>query len=252
VKLNNTERSELEAKIPELKAAYKATMTRFLSLPPDDMENRRRAFREMHSSGIAFFNAIDRSIVLGSLDGSVDNSTWFTDKAETCANVLETIVLHYRTVHQEGPKVGIPPESLSPSTTAYANMQRLVAQHDFQLETRLRASFVSEGLPVYGFDNEESKREGTNIVAGGEKWFAAISGLVFLIALSGIALFLPRPEEFQFFVFRVILALAGAAFAAMISGFLVVEGTILRTVVRAGGGLGACRKTVCIFRGVTV
>lgn len=154
---------KLEAQIPELRSAYKAAMNRFRALQQDTAESRRQALREMHSAGLAFFNAIDRSIVLGSLDGSASNSTWFTDKAETCANVLDTILLHYCTVRQRGPEVGIPRDSLSPSTTAYANIQRMVAQHDPQLAARLRASFETEGLPVYGFDKEETKREETNV-----------------------------------------------------------------------------------------
>jgi len=85
---------------------------------------------------------------------------------------------------------------------------------------------------VDGLGEEEIRR-----VSSGERWFAAISGLVFLAVLVYIAERVPYPTEWQEFLFRIILALAGAAFAAMIAGFLHIEGRFQRTILRAGGGL---------------
>lgn len=70
-----------------------------------------------------------------------------------------------------------------------------------------------------------------------------ISGVVFMLLLLGIAVYIlsnkndqpVRPEAF--FIFRVILALAGAAFALILTGFLDVEATWAAVSVRAGGTL---------------
>jgi hypothetical protein len=59
-------------------------------------------------------------------------------------------------------------------------------------------------------------------------------GVAFLLIMLAIAIFLPKPSRFQFFVFRVVLALAAAGTAAMIPGFLQVQ---VSKFLRAGGAL---------------
>ena len=64
------------------------------------------------------------------------------------------------------------------------------------------------------------------------------SGLVFLLLLLGIAVFIPRPTTFQVFVFRVVLALAAAAFGATIPGFLNIKIPLWgKGLISAGGAL---------------
>jgi hypothetical protein len=213
-------------------------VSRFLGVPRDQVESRRQALREMHSAGIAFFNAIGRSIVLGSVDGSAGNSTWFTDKAETCANVLDTILLHYQTVRKKGPEVGIPFDSLSPSTTAYANIQRMVAQHDSRLATILREKYEKEGLPVYGFEKEETERlpskDKNPMIKSTQVYIAFSFGVIFIVALIVLAICFPDPTPFQYMVFRIVLALAAAGAGAIIPGFIEVN---VPGWIRAGGAV---------------
>jgi hypothetical protein len=64
--------------------------------------------------------------------------------------------------------------------------------------------------------------------------FAYTFGIAFLVIMLIIAIYLPKPQPFQFFVFRVVLSLAAAGTAAMIPGFLSVQ---VSTFVRAGGAL---------------
>jgi hypothetical protein len=74
--------------------------------------------------------------------------------------------------------------------------------------------------------------------------FAAFgAGTFFMAVLLAIACFLvfrtdsrPIPKE-AMLIFRVILALAGAAFAAILTGFLDVSGHLLGWSIRTGGGL---------------
>jgi ankyrin repeat protein len=64
------------------------------------------------------------------------------------------------------------------------------------------------------------------------------SALLFIVAMVAIAITVPNPTTFQAFVFRVVLALAAAAFGAFIPGFLNIESRVFRNRVRAGSALG--------------
>jgi hypothetical protein len=73
-----------------------------------------------------------------------------------------------------------------------------------------------------------------SLASGPEHVAAYLFGVAFVVALIVIAIVFPKPSAFQFFVFRVVLALAAAGVAAMIPGFLSVQ---LGAVVRAGGAI---------------
>lgn len=59
-------------------------------------------------------------------------------------------------------------------------------------------------------------------------------GLVFILVLLSIAFLVPNPTVTQWFVFRVVLALAAAGIGAIIPGLIVVN---VSNVVRAGGAI---------------
>ena len=63
---------------------------------------------------------------------------------------------------------------------------------------------------------------------------AVVSGLAFLVTLLVVAFVCPSPTDFQYTVFRILLALAAAAFAAVIPGILEVT---FPDYLRAGGAL---------------
>ena len=67
-----------------------------------------------------------------------------------------------------------------------------------------------------------------------EKLIAYVFGLIFIIALLILAIAFPEPTQFQYVVFRIVLALAAAGVASMIPGFIEVQ---ISNVVRAGGAL---------------
>lgn len=67
-----------------------------------------------------------------------------------------------------------------------------------------------------------------------EKKLAYVFGVVFVVVLLVLALAVPNPTEFQYTVFRIVLALAAAGVAAMVPGFLEVT---VSTWIRAGGAL---------------
>lgn len=59
----------------------------------------------------------------------------------------------------------------------------------------------------------------------------------FVIALLAISLYIPSPTLFQYGVFRIILALSAAGIAGVMSGFLAMDGTYKKTIIRIGGAL---------------
>jgi uncharacterized membrane protein len=68
---------------------------------------------------------------------------------------------------------------------------------------------------------------------------SVISALVFIIFLLILAIFIPRPTIFQFFVFRIVLALAAAAFGATIPGFFKIDLPLWgKGTIYAGGAVG--------------
>jgi hypothetical protein len=73
-----------------------------------------------------------------------------------------------------------------------------------------------------------------SMIKSDEKKLAYIFGVVFVVVLIVVALAVPNPTDFQYTVFRIVLALAAAGVAAMIPGFLQVT---VSNWIRAGGAL---------------
>lgn len=81
---------------------------------------------------------------------------------------------------------------------------------------------------------------------------ALATGVGFLAALLVIGCYMafrtnpsPIPHE-AMFIFRVILALAAAGFAAVLPGFLEIEGKLLSISVRAAGSLAVFIAIYCV------
>lgn len=67
-----------------------------------------------------------------------------------------------------------------------------------------------------------------------EKVAAFAFGVFFILVLLSLAIFIPRPTDFQIFIFRVTLALAAAGIGAVVPGFISVKAG---PFVRAGGAI---------------
>jgi hypothetical protein len=73
-----------------------------------------------------------------------------------------------------------------------------------------------------------------------EKIAAFAFGVVFLGIMLALAVFIPEPTDYQFFIFRVALALAAAGIGAVVPGFLHVEWkpkSKYMPYIRAGGAI---------------
>lgn len=66
---------------------------------------------------------------------------------------------------------------------------------------------------------------------------AFVFGCVFVVALLMIAIFIPQPTNQQMFIFRVVLALAAAGVGAVIPGFFMIQGEVVKFTFQAGGAL---------------
>lgn len=62
-------------------------------------------------------------------------------------------------------------------------------------------------------------------------------GLVLIFVTLIMALIIPKPSVFQFWVFRVIMALGGACIGAIIPGFIEFTSQINEIALRAGGAI---------------
>lgn len=67
---------------------------------------------------------------------------------------------------------------------------------------------------------------------------AFIFGVLFIVAMLVLAIKFPKPTIFQYNIFRVVFALAGAGVAAMTPGFINLEASpSVGLLIRAGGAL---------------
>ena len=66
----------------------------------------------------------------------------------------------------------------------------------------------------------------------------SILGVMFIVTLIVLAIYIPNPTAFQWFIFRVVLALSAGAVGAIIPGFLSINITLLQGIgISAGGAM---------------
>lgn len=67
-----------------------------------------------------------------------------------------------------------------------------------------------------------------------DKILAYVFGVIFVTTILVVAIFFPNPTDFQYTVFRIVLALAAGGVAAVVPGFIQVK---FKSWLRAGGAL---------------
>jgi hypothetical protein len=122
--------------------------------------------------------------------------------------------------------------------------QRLPAKHDLRSEPNLSHLAISNaarhaltGCEVYNLLNPEEGATVSNQVI-----FASATGVLLLVLLLGIGFVIyrryPQPVPVAAMqIFQIISALAGAGFAAALTGFLEINGTWQNVTFRAAGPL---------------
>jgi hypothetical protein len=107
-----------------------------------------------------------------------------------------------------------------------------------RIEIELDEDFVPR-VSVTGPPHEASEAasqiiRGTRMQKPTERILAFTFGTVFVVVLLVLAVAIKNPTEFQYLVFRIVLALAAAGVAITFTGFLTVN---LGTWIKAGGAL---------------
>ena len=118
-----------EERFAALYDSYAEAMKAFLTFPISKKKARKEALHAIQASATAFFNSFERLVVFGSLSGAANDKVWYRDKAETALNLLQIIHQHYKTIFARAEALGEDLALFTPSLTAYATIERLVAEN---------------------------------------------------------------------------------------------------------------------------
>ena len=149
--------SALEQELKSLRVDYNQSIWTLTALQEGARDEQVAAFHAFHAAGLAYFNAHERAIPLDARLNVDLNPTCYTDRSETSANVLDVIANHYETLWMWAADLDIDIDTLRPSRTAFANMQRRVKETQPEDAAELRERFVALHLPSRGFDAAEAK-----------------------------------------------------------------------------------------------
>lgn len=221
------------ARIGEIKAEYQRDLTCYIGTDPDDTPRLRDAALACQRSGTAYFNYAEEFVGTSDLLGAGRSAIWAQGFAEDCAEILGSLPAHIEFLKAAFCKSGLPvaEDKYIPGKTAYANMQRMVVKYlNSDLSKDLENRFKMANLPTYGFQNQAREFMSKTV----QMYLSFGFGVVFVIIMLVIALFKPNPSDFQYSVFKTVLALAGGGVACTIPGFIEVQ---IGTWVRAGGAI---------------
>lgn len=221
-----------KAQIAGFKQLFLDSISGYLLIPSDDKPGQQKAILDCQQKGSAYFNYAEEFVGNSDLLGAHKNALWAQGFAEDCAEMLKSMPGFYDLLSTAFANLpALKSMNPKPGSTAYANMQRMVVRYLEASEVRsLKELFAGAGLPIYGFSNEAREFMSRKL----QIWLSFIFGVVFICVLIAIALFKPDPSDFQYTIFRTVLALAGAGVAAVIPGFIQAN---VGTWIRAGGAL---------------
>jgi len=218
------------------KAAYLEALTRLNASRDAREPNAEQVsrFDEVHRKATSFFNLVERCIIDCEVLGPHRNEPWARDLANTAVNVLESILEYYERIREDAARLGVPIPS--PSSNAFSAMQSTVVIYNPDQVDELRKRFSDLGLPIRGFTHPTPmNRRYTNW----EKLTMGGAACVFILLLLAIGVWFKDFTPQSFFIFRTVLALVGAAFAAVfIPGLLQVQGKVKKFTISAVGAMG--------------
>ena len=202
----------------------------YINLPVEKAADRDSALLECQKHANAYFNHAEDFVGNSNLLGAHTSALWAQGFAENCAEILGSMPGYFEflgTGFQNSSRLGGVP--YMPGETAYANMQRMVVRYLSRgVAKELEDKFDRVGLPTYGFKNKAKD------FMNRDKLLSFIFGVGFLSIMLIIALIKPDPSNFQYNVFRTVLALAGAGIGAVVPGILSVN---VGKAIRAGGAI---------------
>jgi hypothetical protein len=217
--------------ISVLKNKYLSSLREFINTSADSKESPS-LFLNLQQDGNRYFNYVEDFVGNSDLLGAHQNGRWVIGFAEDCAAILESLIIHFQFLRVYTQKTNPSLlENIEPSKTAYANMQRMVKEYlTKERSSEIKNKFESNHLPTYGFDNHKLPIMSKTA----QSILSFVFGVCFVTALLIISFFFPSPSDFQYTVFRIILALAAGGVVAAFPGFIEVK---LGKWLRAGGAL---------------
>jgi len=204
------------------------------TLSLNEYSENRKNFSDAHKNAEKFFGFLEQSAAQNNSSESIRDSAWNQWLAETCMDVLPIIKKHYDVYRIEKDDI-----NLSPSSTAFASMQRMVSNYDSKKAKEIRQLYFECNLPTYGFDNKGKKV----MTKSSEKKISITFGIVSIVVLLVISLFIPNPSAYQYTIFRIILAISTACCAAGLTGFIEVT---ISNWVKAGGAFAVFVIVYCV------
>ena len=199
----------------------------------DSPQGQAERFEEFRDAAVGFFNCVENSISSTELSGAFKSEYWANDLTSTAVNVLESIAIFYEKYGREAERLGL--EKLQASRNAYYGMQSAVAIYNKDQVEELKTTFTKLGLPVRGFTHPTKMNKRYNTFEKGVMFFTVVA---FLLIMLAIGLWNKNYTPEGFWIFRVILALMGGAFACIaIPGSLKVEAKLGKFAITAAGSI---------------
>ncbi|MCX6894448.1 MAG: hypothetical protein NTZ16_02875 [Verrucomicrobia bacterium] len=197
----------------------------------DPIKTQREHLSELHRKATAFYNTVERCIVDCELLRRKRGEPWAGDLANSAVNVLENIPGFYERIWADAARLetGKP----MPSSNAFSAMQSAVFYYNPDQVDLLKDRFSNVNLPIRGFTHPIPM----NVrYTNWEKILMGGAAMVIIFVLLAIGIWVKNYTPQGFFIFRVVLALAGGAFAgAFIPGVFQVESHFYRNCIRASG-----------------
>ena len=195
---------------------------------------------ECQKKGNIYFNYVENFVGDSGLLGAHENGLWVTGFAEDCHAVLESLAAHFKFLRSYYAEVGNNKIAIEPTSTAYANMQRLVVEYlSTETVNKLKCLLLENKLPIGGFDMPAA--ETVNKIPKWQLITGVILGVIGLIAIVSITMLIPNPTSWQTLVFRGVFAISLSLIAPIIPGFVHLTSKLRMRgayfVVVAGGSI---------------
>ncbi|MHA1381760.1 MAG: hypothetical protein ACTSRG_25605 [Candidatus Helarchaeota archaeon] len=195
---------EREDKLDELKIQFTEDLQiLFESLRSEvNISNPDQLLSKVHTSAVRYFNAFERTLDEYTLPSTEITKEIKTRKAEDTLNMTDTILQYWGMIKRFCLKYDL--NTLKPSATAYASIQRVLKHFYPDKILELKTKFLDVDLPITGFVTKgvhmgwnKSKTIKTQLIVG-------IPILTITLILSFI---FTKLSGFQYFILRLFLAL---------------------------------------------
>lgn len=231
---NEREVIKTKAKIAELKKELMNALQAYIATSCKSDAAAEKAALDVQAKANSYFNFVEEFVGNSDLLGAHKSDRWAQGFAEDCLAILESMPEHYRFLEIAFHKIpNLKSIDFLPNTTAFANMQRMVAEYlSNEVVEKTRKSFLNARLPVYGFENPIIKHASFFK----EKIISCVVGGILLTTALILTFTFTEPSPFQEFVIWATLAMGLAGVAAIIPGFIQVDWR-KRFGIAAGGAL---------------